>query len=905
VADFAFAAAYDGLADAIVAADGRGVVVYANPAAERLMGWLKDELIGRPITVLMPARMRPAHSVGFNRYMSTREARIMGRSVRVPAIRRDGEEIDVELTLSPYGRGDLVIASIRDLRERVELERQVLAQQRLAAQNAVLSVFGQAESIAEAAPRILEAIGTHLHWPLGNFWILDDGRLRWLGSWNDPQLDATGFVDRSKVDTFAAGIGLPGRAWQERRAAWVVDVQTDSNFPRAAEAVAKGLHGAFAFPVTTSETTVGVVEFFSRAPQQVDPELLETANTLGAQIGQFTARIQATSDAERAMARTEAAERRARFLAEAGAALAESLDYGRTLRRVAELSVPAIADWCTVAVLDHKGELRRVAVTHRDPDKRDLAARYEGIYLPGQHRGDSLRAAQAGGKAVFVPCVTDADLVAAAQDEGHLELLRGLGCTSCIMVPMLVHGDAVGVLSLMLSDAARRFTEADLALAEELAHRAALAVDNARLYRDAQRKQELTRFLAEATIVLSSSLDYEATFQRLADLVVPRFGDWCAVDVLEGGAIRQIAVAHADPAKIELAREIRQKYPIDPTSPTGVPNVLRTGRTELYEDIPDDLLVRSTKDAEHLRLSRLLGLRSAVVIPLVLGGRILGGLTLVWAESGRHYEPDELPLLEELGRRGAAAVENARLYSDAQRAIRLRDEFLSVASHELRTPLTSLQLQVSAMLRLMNSGRVEQLAPATLATRIKTIDRHVDRMGRLVNNLLDVSRATVGQLELELAEVNVASVIRQVVDRFEGELSAAGCEVTLSLDEGLTGYGDRARLDQILSNLLSNAIKYGKGKPIEVSSASADGSATVSVRDHGMGILEQDQQRIFDRFARAVSSENYGGLGLGLWIVRVLIEAMGGGVRVESKPGEGATFVISLPRRQAGAAVSD
>ncbi|MGZ3443177.1 MAG: GAF domain-containing protein, partial [Polyangia bacterium] len=581
-----------------------------------------------------------------------------------------------------------VVASIRDLRDRVELERQVLAQQRLAAQNGVMRVFADAADVADAAARVLEAIGASLHWPLGNFWLVDGEALRWLASWHGPAVELDSFVARSRSASFARGIGLPGRVWAEAEPAWIVDVVHEANFPRRDEAAHKGLHGAFAFPVKTRDAIVGVVEFFAREPQEVDGELLQTVRTIGFQIGQFIERIQASGRAEDARVRAEEAEQRARFLADSGAALAGSLDYEGTLRRVADLAVPRMADWCTVIALDERGRLRRVAVAHHDPAKRPLVEAYATGHPPGGHRAGALLEVLQRRRAVFQPRVGDEELRAAAQDPEHLEILRGLGCTSCILAPMVARGVPLGILSFMRTDEKRPFVEADVEVARQLADRAALAVDNAQLFREAERKQEAMRFLAEASALLSSSLDYEATFQRLAQLVVPRLADWCSVEVLQGGAPRQVAVAHVDPRKIELARQLRERYPIDPDAPTGVPNVLRTGRSELYEDIPDEMLIAIARDAEHLRISRELGLRSAVIVPLTVRDEVVGGMSLVWAESGRHYSPADVPLLEDLGRRAGLAVDNARLYREAQNAIKLRDEFLSIASHELKTPLT-------------------------------------------------------------------------------------------------------------------------------------------------------------------------------------------------------------------------
>jgi PAS domain S-box-containing protein len=251
-------------------------------------------------------------------------------------------------------------------------------------------------------------------------------------------------------------------------------------------------------------------------------------------------------------------------------------------------------------------------------------------------------------------------------------------------------------------------------------------------------------------------------------------------------------------------------------------------------------------------------------------------------------------LTRDLTERRKAEQERLRL-AESEAALKLRDEFLSIASHELKTPLTSLQLQLSGMQRLFRKQPLQHTMMPRLNERLEVLDREVDRIVRLVDDLLDVSRAASGHLHLDLERVNLAGVVRVVVDRFETDLARAGCTVSLSLDDSLEGQWDRLRLDQVVTNFLSNAIKYGPDKPIVIEVARHDGSARLTVRDQGIGIEPADQERIFDRFTRAVPATNYGGLGLGLWIVRVLVEAMRGTVGVASEPGQGATFTMTLP----------
>ena len=244
-------------------------------------------------------------------------------------------------------------------------------------------------------------------------------------------------------------------------------------------------------------------------------------------------------------------------------------------------------------------------------------------------------------------------------------------------------------------------------------------------------------------------------------------------------------------------------------------------------------------------------------------------------------------------------TERERLYREAQEAARVREEFLSVAGHELRTPLTSLQFQLHTLRRRIKSGEQDRA--------VELLDRaaaQLQRLARLTEELLDVTRITTGRLELELEETDLGQIVKEVVDRHRDFTSRTGCQVTVFAPVGITGIWDRSRLDQVVTNLLSNAIKFSNGKPIEIRADLDTSCARLTVEDHGIGISPEDQAKIFERFERAVSKRSYGGLGLGLWITRQIVDAHHGRIDVTSRPGQGSTFRIELPLEPSGGALS-
>jgi PAS domain S-box-containing protein len=417
-----------------------------------------------------------------------------------------------------------------------------------------------------------------------------------------------------------------------------------------------------------------------------------------------------------------------------------------------------------------------------------------------------------------------------------------------------------------------------------------------------RRDQERREFLAEASNVLASSLDVEKTLATLARLAVPRLADWCAIDVMDHdrGRLEQLAVAHVDPAKVSLADDVGRRYPPDPDAATGAPHVVRTGVSELYPEIPKELLEAGARDAEHLRVIRELDLRSAMVVPLRARGNTMGAITFIFAESGRRYTPADLEFAEELARRAAIALDNARLFESEQKARRTadvsnraKDDFLATVSHELRTPL-------NAMLGWTRLLRAGDLTPERRERALETIERNAVTQAQLIEDLLDVSRIISGKLRLDVQSVEMNHIVEQATDSLRLASEGREIHVLASLDPNAGPVmGDPHRLQQVVWNLLSNAIKFTpKGGRIHITLERIDSSLQLCVIDNGQGMRPEFVPHVFERFRQedGAITRAHGGLGLGLSICRHIVELHGGTITASSRgEGMGSKFTVRVP----------
>jgi PAS domain S-box-containing protein len=630
-----------------------------------------------------------------------------------------------------------------------------------------------------------------------------------------------------------------------------------------------------------------------------------------------------------------------RFLAEAGEILAGSLDYETELERVARLAVPALADWCVIDLLVDDGHLHRLVVVHRDPAKAETALelrRRYAVLSPNQtHRAWDVLA---DGKPWFDPAVTEARFVAEARDAKHLDLLRRLGFAAEMVLPLVARGRTLGVMTLVLADDSRHYGPGDLTLAEELARRAAVAIDNARLYAQAQAAEARYRGLFEGVADAILSIDAEGRFRdvnaaaielfgyqrdellgsRLEDLIAPR-AELTEVEVLwrpQDGIWRgELDLRRKDGMILTVeARTTVVELPAGPVALSVVRDVSERHRAAVDRqrlaaivESSGDVIIGKTLDgivtswnqaAERLygyTAEEMIGQSIARIFPperidelrdfmdrLRRGERISHHDAVRVSKDGRRIDVSVSvsPITDAAGRIvGAATI--AQDISERKGMEAAQRDFLAMVSHDLRSPLTV--IRASAQL-LQRRGEYQE-------TTLATILEYADRMARLIEDLADIVRLEEGHLPLQRESFDLVTLARECAAAAEEHSAHHAVRVETS-DASICGAWDRVRLGQVLENLIGNALKHGAEEgEVVVRVEEQDSEALVSIQDSGPGIDPEHVPHLFDRFYRGNTGSS--GLGLGLYISRILVDAHGGRIWVESRPGQGSTFTVALP----------
>ena len=891
----------------------------------------------------------------------------------------------------------------------------------------------------------------------------------------------------------------------------------------------EGTRSMLAAPLRYGERILGTVTFYFRTPHRFT-ETEKSAASLLANLAAAAIGAAQLYEEQQRLAEDQ------RFVAQASELLASSLEYERTLANVAALAVPQFADWCTIDMVDEEGSIARLAVAHVDPDKVRFANELAAKYPPDPEAPYGVPNVIKTRRPELFSDIPDELLVEATADTPELlSVLRELGLRSSMCVPLLTRDRVLGAITFVSAETGRRYDERDLAVAQDLARRAAIAVDNAQLLRETQAARheaqdslavvdavfgaapvglafmdtsfryvrvnealaainglpaeehfghtlrevlgdelaatiepyhrevlesgepildlpimgrtaaapdELRNWLvsyyplraarnevigvgvvitdvtereqaraaaeaagarlsvlAEASQQLAGSLDYEATLANLADLLVPQFADWYAVDVRDGDRFRRIAVVHKDPSKTDWAEKSMTLFAPEPDELEGTARVVKTGEAVLYREISEELLAASTLGPEHHEVLRQLGMASAMCVPLTAAGRTFGALMLVSSDPEHPFDEEDLEFAKHLGRRAAVAVDNARLYRQAERRARaalvvehvadgvllvnnegiirlwnpaaehitgvaasdalgrpaaevfanwssietlaeatelrpqtqavtvndralwlsitgvgfdsgsvyafrdlteeravetLKSDFVSTISHELRTPLAAIY---GAALTLQREDVL--LGEPQRTGLLEVIASESDRLARIVNDVLWVSRLESDGLHTSIEACDGVALARTVVDAARHYIPPSiklQLTVPKKAPRPVAADGDKVR--QVLTNLVDNAVKYSPdGGRVTLKVTTAGPNLRFAVTDEGLGVPPAEHRRIFEKFYRLDPdlTRGVGGTGLGLYISRELLERMGGRIWVESSGQGGSTFVAELP----------
>jgi signal transduction histidine kinase len=371
---------------------------------------------------------------------------------------------------------------------------------------------------------------------------------------------------------------------------------------------------------------------------------------------------------------------------------------------------------------------------------------------------------------------------------------------------------------------------------------------------------------------------------------VPRIADWCSLDLVEAdGSLRRVEVAHSDPERESLAREVYRRYPADTSNTKPYALGLLRGEPILVPDFSESVLREISRDAEHQALLRGFGIRSVMCVPMMNRKRLVGLLTLATAESGRRFGQEDVSLVRSLADRAALAIDNARLFGEAKAVARAREEAVATVSHDLRGPL-AVALTNLALIRENGVGDDDR------ERALRRTERALGGMHRMIGDLLDVARLEAGALGVSPAPVAVDQLLAEARELVGPDAQTLALRLKLAAEEGLTALADRDGILRVLGNLLENAVRHSpQGAEIRLEARGQGDRVVIRVQDEGPGVPAEVRERIFMRYWQSGSGRRQGA-GLGLAISRALVELHGGRIWVECPESGGACFAFTLPR---------
>jgi len=876
----------ESITDAFFAVDHQWRFTYVNARAEQVVGRARAGLLGKVLWEEFPEFVGTAYWE--NAHRAVRERVPVHFEEAAPSL-----GIWTEMRLYPTPDGLAVYYHDASVRRRAEVAASLLAR----AGAALAGSLDQAETLSAVAAIVVPELAD---WCSVD--MVEDGEIRQL---------AVAHVDPERVKWAReirlrhppdrdAPRGLPHvlrtgepELYGEVSDAMLAAAARDEEHLALLREV--GFASAMIVPLRTRGAAFGAITFVAaESGRRYTEGDLALAGELAARAALAVEHARAFRDARAARAAAERAAERTARLQSLTAALAEALTPRQVARVVVEQGVAALeADAGVIVLTTEDGAWLEMAGTSGYPE--DTVAGWDRFPLSAD---TPLSEAVRTRKPVALPSL--ADRARRFPALGHI----ATEYAATLSVPLVVEGAPVGAMGLSFHQE-REVGPEEHGYLMAIGRQCAQAVRRARLYeaeaaarREAQRAERRVAFLAEASGVLGAALDYEGNLSAAARLAVPFLCDFCMVDVVDReGMLRRLAHAHADPeGEAILGRTVA--YYASAAGPGGsLLEVMLRDEPRVVDPLTEEWLVSVSRSPEHLEDMRRMDARSLMVVPLRARGASFGVMTFASAGSGRRYGADDLVLAQELARRAASAVDNARLYEEAQEANRAKAGFLATMSHELRTPLNAI-LGYADLLDLEVAGPLAE-AQRTQLRRIQAGGRH---LLQLIEEILTFSRIEAGREEVHWAPADVGEIAREAAALVEPLAAAKRLGFSVRVGDGAGEMEtDPGKVRQILLNLLSNAVKFTDAGEVALEAEADGGGWTVRVRDTGIGIEREQAERIFDPFSQVeqAPSRRVEGTGLGLTVSRQLARLLGGDVEVESVPGVGSTFTVRLPNRGA------
>jgi PAS domain S-box-containing protein len=594
-------------------------------------------------------------------------------------------------------------------------------------------------------------------------------------------------------------------------------------------------------------------------------------------------------------------EERRELLVEASGLLASSrVDYEKTLASLARLAVPRIAAYCAVDIVEAEGSLRRIAVACMSGGKPLIAEDLGRWFASEPYEAWGVHNVLQTGVPEMVAELPESMLIGIVHDPEYLALLREKGPRSSMIVPMQAALRSLGAITF-ISSPSHRFGPDDLVLAQELASRAAIAVDNALLYREARRAEDEAHqhaarmnTLAELSrSFIEAGIDFKQVLETVSTRVAEVMGDGCIVRLLSDDRqwLETVAAHHTDPDAAPFVREIMAAARV-PADEGSSGRMFRTGESSLIARAPIEPSATPLTQ-EQQRYVDQHATQSVIVAPLRAPGRMIGTLTVLRDRPGTDFSPADQVLAQEIADRAALAIENARLHQETHEAARAREDLLAIVSHDLRNPLGVVMMSSAILLRTGGNDKPGE----QIRKQAEKIQRSVERMNSLIGNLLDATRIQAGRFPVDSKPQDIGHLVGESLEMLRELAAPKGIQLTREVAPGIPPVTcDRERILQVFSNLVGNAIKFTpEGGAIVVRVVPGDGNhVLLSIADTGAGIPDEHAPYIFERYWKG-KRDGRGGTGLGLYIAKGIVEAHGGRIWLESKIGAGTTFFFTLP----------